>query len=240
MGKVYTMKQHVVTYPIHEMFHTFQGEGVWLGHAAFFIRTYGCDQRCHFCDSAGTWHKDYMPDHIEKLTARQIMDKIISYGITPATKIVLTGGEPSLHNLFPLIEVLHNNGFSIHIETAGHKFLPGALDWITLSPKTFSIPPMRENILRADEIKIIVETEEGLARDIAVSEGAKAVMWLHPEWSKRNDKAVMELIMDTVKSNPRFRAGYQVHKLYKADLFDLNARRDVVPLGGEVENGNSQ
>src|SRR5690606_10755697 len=50
-----------VRYPVHEQFHTWQGEGVHMGRSAYFIRTFGCPVKCPWCDSAGTWHPDHIP-----------------------------------------------------------------------------------------------------------------------------------------------------------------------------------
>ena len=58
------MSKHI---PIHEVFYAFQGEGVHMGKSAFFIRTFGCPLHCPWCDSAGTWHKDFIPKQIDKI-----------------------------------------------------------------------------------------------------------------------------------------------------------------------------
>jgi organic radical activating enzyme len=53
--------------PVHEQFYSFQGEGCHAGRAAYFIRLFGCPVHCPWCDSAGTWHPDFTPKHIERL-----------------------------------------------------------------------------------------------------------------------------------------------------------------------------
>ena len=53
-------------YPIYEHFYSFQGEGNYSGKAAYFIRFYGCPLKCKWCDSAGTWHSNYIPKEIIK------------------------------------------------------------------------------------------------------------------------------------------------------------------------------
>jgi organic radical activating enzyme len=220
-------------YSINEHFYSFQGEGVHAGRAAYFLRLMGCDQHCHFCDSAGTWHKDWQPPHVLKL------DAIQTAALVDAPKgafVVLTGGEPMLYNLEPLLDLLHARGFKVHLETAGHRFIRGAFDWITLSPKLFAAPPLFHSWQQADEIKLICESPEQIARDLETVLAAPlkygAPVWLHPEWSQRTNPQVLEAIVEAVKANPRLRAGYQLHKLFHADLCDDNASKQIIPLGG--------
>lgn len=44
-------------YPINEMFQTLQGEGVYTGVPAIFIRLQGCPVGCSWCDTKHTWDK---------------------------------------------------------------------------------------------------------------------------------------------------------------------------------------
>jgi 7-carboxy-7-deazaguanine synthase len=229
--------------PVNELFYTFQGEGVFMGCAAFFVRLNGCDQRCGWCDSASTWHPKYKPEGVLRLTPLQILQHLQEAKVQAGAFVVVTGGEPALHPLYPLISLCRAHGYNVHIETAGHRPLPRSIDWITLSPKPFSIKPLPENVLRANEFKIIVDSEaaleEGLdcvlpyARD-------KAAIWLHPEWGHRSDPDILGLITERVKANPRLRAGYQIHKLYRSDALDPNSRKEIIPLGGDPQRGSSQ
>lgn len=221
-------------YVVNELFETWQGEGIHMGQHAFFIRLVGCDQSCHFCDSAQTWHKDYLDRSVNKaMSASQIADEIEMF---TGRIIVITGGEPSLYDLEPLCEELNDRfpGKSIHIETAGHHLIDTwRIDWITLSPKPFATLPLPEMLNRADEIKIIVEGQETIIYLESLNLPVGQVVWLHPEWSKRNDPAVLSLINDAVKNsrhNPR--AGYQLHKLYNVDRLDPRSEKRFIPLGG--------
>lgn len=229
-----------VKYPLHEHFLSFQGEGVHLGRCAYFLRLYGCDQKCHFCDSAGTWHPDWKPQGIPLLQVHEVVDLVVPNAIDtpPETFVVITGGEPTLYNLDPLIQALYAEGYATHIETAGHRPLPDSAYWITLSSKLFATPPLRENWARADEIKLICETPDQLQRDLETvlrytdfSHNSPPI-WLHPEWSQVHNPDLLKAIVETIKTTPRTRAGFQMHKLYRADAFDPNARADV-PLGGK-------
>lgn len=223
------------TLPIYETFHTWQGEGAHLGRAAFFIRTFGCPVHCPWCDSAGTWHPDFVPEDIERADVETLADKAAA---TAAEFVVITGGEPAIHDLGPLTAALTKRNLPAHLETSGAFPLRGDFAWVTLSPKRWK-EPLTETLARADEFKIIVEDAGSIAfweEKIGAHYGSKPV-WLHPEWSQRDNPAVLSAITETVKTKGTpYRAGWQLHKLYKADEADPASRRNV-PLGGDPGKG---
>lgn len=231
------------TLPIHECFFTFQGEGVHMGRPAFFIRTFGCPVHCPWCDSAGTWHPDFIPKDIARKT---IDDLRIMVQESKAKTIVITGGEPAIHDLGELTRVLQQEeGCNVHLETSGAFPLRNDFDWVTLSPKRWKLPLMA-NVVTADEFKIIVSEAEDIPYYWKVLKESglyspynhkRRPIWLHPEWSKRDDPQVLGAICDMVKSQVAdFRAGWQIHKLYKVDLKDPGSRT-AVPLGGNPKLG---
>lgn len=222
-------------YTVNEAFYTFQGEGAWMGAPAYFIRLQGCDQSCAWCDAAGTWHPDHKPADLWKATADELAAAASKH--PREAIVVITGGEPCLYDLNPLISALKAWGRRVHIETAGHVPVPDRSGvWITLSPKPDGKPPLRESVRIASEYKVIVSDQRTLDAGLRLLQERpqERVVWLHPEWSKRSDPEVLGLIVDTVKrrGSPYLRAGWQVHKNYRADLFDPKARTEAVPLGG--------
>lgn len=227
-------------YPVLERFYTWQGEGVHQGRAAYFIRLYGCPQACAWCDSAGTWHPQYRPPHVPLHTAENLAQVVASES-PDGSLVVITGGEPILFDLTSLVAILHTLGRRVHLETSGIAPLRGAVDWLTLSPKPFGQPPLPEVVRRADEIKIIVHTPDDILAGLhAVRERQPdATVWLHPEWSKARDRdaEVLNAITHAVKTDPRLRAGYQIHKLYRADDLDTHSDKRFVPLGGNPALG---
>lgn len=227
-------------YPVFERFYTWQGEGVHLGRAAYFVRLYGCPQHCPWCDSAGTWHKDYRPQQVQLMTAREIAACVQAESPEQAI-VVLTGGEPILFDLHPLVDELHALGRQVHLETSGMAPLRGEIDWVTLSPKPFGAQPVRSVVEQAREVKIIVHDLQDIQDGLGTLDGLPddAVIWLHPEWSRarERDAKVLNGITSAVKANPRLRAGYQMHKLYRADDLDVNSDKRPIPLGGDPALG---
>jgi 7-carboxy-7-deazaguanine synthase len=219
-------------YTIHESFYTWQGEGIHMGRAAFFIRTQGCDQRCWFCDAAGTWAPGYIPKGMTKVDPEGFA--ALAADVPEGAIVVITGGEPTMYDLEPAIDLLHEQGRFVTIETAGHRPAPQNVDWITLSPKPFAAKPLRETVERADEFKIIVSDQASLDDGLALigHRSPMATVWLHPEWGHRANPETLTIISDAVKADPDLRAGWQVHKNYLVDLMVPESRKTPVPLGG--------
>src|SRR4029077_18541497 len=165
----------------------------------YFIRLQGCDQDCWFCDSASTWHKRWKPTDLRKATADELAAEAEDEAPAGAM-VVLTGGEPCLWDLNPLIKLLRENGRVVAIETAGHRPLPDQPAWVTLSPKPFAAHPLAENVARASEFKVIVSDWQSLVAGLACIEirDPQASVWLHPEWSHRQDPTTLDLIVNAV------------------------------------------
>jgi organic radical activating enzyme len=186
------------TIPVHECFYTWQGgEGVHMGRAAYFIRTFGCPIRCPWCDSAGTWHPDFVPKDIQRLLPDQLVEMATRH---KPDFVVVTGGEPTVHDLGPLTDALHGAGLPVHLETSGAFEIRGGFDWVTVSPKWWK-QPLGKNIRRANELKIIVEDANSIDRwmDQIRTFVQTTHVWLHPEWSQRENQAVLQSISDYVK-----------------------------------------
>lgn len=115
-----------ITYKINEIFYSIQGEGRFTGTPAIFIRFAGCNLKCAYCDTDFTQKI--------KLTYKELLQEIKKYS---CKTIILTGGEPTIQNIAPLICELDLRGYDVHVETNGHDL--SKLDdarWITFSPKS--------------------------------------------------------------------------------------------------------
>lgn len=220
--------------PVHEQFYSFQGEGAHAGKAAYFIRTFGCPVHCPWCDSAGTWHPDYVPETINRINAGEI---VAAAAATQAEFAVVTGGEPAIHDLKPLVDALHAVGLKAHLETSGAFPIKGDFDWITLSPKRWKLP-LEANLSKANEFKIIVDSVSAIKEYAAILSATEdRPVWLHPEWSHRDKTDILNAITDWVKAyGMPYRAGWQLHKPYKADILDPKSAK-AAPLGGDPGKG---
>jgi organic radical activating enzyme len=192
-------------YPVMEDFYTIQGEGMNTGRAAYFIRLGGCDVECVWCDVKESWDANKHP----LLTVSDLLQKVKE---SNTKLVVITGGEPAMHDLTALTSVLKEHGYELAIETSGAHAITGTWDWICLSPKKFKAP-LPENLQHAHELKVVIYHPS----DFEWAEKYKAMVndhctcLLQPEYSKHT-KAV-ELIVDYVKSNPTWRISLQTHKI---------------------------
>ena len=195
---------HTTTLPVMEAFYTLQGEGYHQGRAAYFIRLGGCDVGCVWCDVKESWDASKHP--------LQSIDAIVEAAAQhPARLAVVTGGEPLMHNLDALTAALHDAGFQTNIETSGSHPLSGSWDWICLSPKKFKFP-LPEVVPHADELKVVIFNKSDFewAEQYATQVNPSCKLYLQPEWDKA--AIVMPLIIDYIKSNPRWELSLQIHK----------------------------
>jgi len=80
---------------ITEKFKTIQGEGPLLGRPSYFIRVWGCNLHCSWCDSKHSWEFGMKEAKLE--TVDSLVEDILRlYDETNIRNIVFTGGEPML------------------------------------------------------------------------------------------------------------------------------------------------
>ncbi len=135
------------------------------------IRLQGCPVKCPWCDSAGTWHPDYVPEVVEKADPEALAESAFASG---CEIVVLTGGEPAIHDLHDLTHALRIRSLPVHLETCGAFELHGDFSWITVSPKWDALP-LDRNLADAHELKIIVEDETSIRKWVSELEGRHQV-----------------------------------------------------------------
>ena len=130
---------------------------------------------------------------------------------TPAKLVVITGGEPLMHNLFELTAALKSAGFETNIETSGSHPLSGKWDWICLSPKKFKAP-LPEVVPFANELKVVIfnKSDFAWAEQYAAQVSPQCKLYLQPEWDKA--AIVTPLIIEYIKAHPQWQLSLQIHK----------------------------
>jgi 7-carboxy-7-deazaguanine synthase len=120
---------------IAEIFYSIQGEGMLVGMPSVFVRTSGCNLRCVWCDTPYT---SWTPEGDER-SLDEIIAEVARY---PASRIVITGGEPMIApEIVELTQRLRPAGLHITIETAGTVFQPVECDLMSISPKLSNSTP---------------------------------------------------------------------------------------------------
>ena len=174
---------------INEIFYSLQGEGYHTGTPAVFVRFSGCNLKCSFCD---TRHEEGT-----MMTDEEIIAEVKKY---PAVMVILTGGEPSLWIDDNFIDLLHQAGKYVCIETNGTRPLPASIDWITCSPKQ----GVKLSLNKIDEVEVVYE-----GQNIDVYELLPAEHFFLQPCSCSNTA----LTVDCVMRHPKWRLSLQTHKL---------------------------
>ena len=221
-------------YKVNELFQTIQGEGVYTGVPAIFVRLQGCDVGCAWCDTKHTWDidpskqselmlltdKSTESDRWADVSAKEIVDEIKRLGYT-ANLIVITGGEPCMFDLRELTQVLHEFGFQMQLETSGtYPVLVDDQTWVTLSPKINmrgKKEVLKTALVRANEIKHPVGTEKDIEQLDALLQQLKSVndktICLQPISQK--PKATALCMKTCIERN--WRLSIQMHKYLDID-----------------------
>ncbi|KQO83600.1 7-carboxy-7-deazaguanine synthase QueE [Rhizobium sp. Leaf262] len=115
---------------------TIQGEGLLIGVPTVFVRTGGCDYRCSWCDTLHAVDSQYREDWVP-MSVDAIWQEVTRLSGSRPLTISLSGGNPAIQPLGPLIEKGHREGYRFALETQGSlaKDWFGALDYLVLSPK---------------------------------------------------------------------------------------------------------
>ncbi len=115
---------------------TIQGEGVLIGEPTVFIRTGGCDYRCIWCDSLHAVESRFRHEW-RLMSAEAIWREVTALSRKIPLTVSLSGGNPAIQPLGPLIKRGKAEGYRFALETQGSvpKDWFSLLDTLVLSPK---------------------------------------------------------------------------------------------------------
>jgi len=104
--------QSITKGKIAEVFHSIQGEGIYTGLPQIFVRFYGCNLNCKFCDTKLTQFNKYSVLKFFEILS-EFKDKFHS--------ICFTGGEPLLQKDFlkEILLLIKHKGIKTYLETNG-------------------------------------------------------------------------------------------------------------------------
>lgn len=96
---------------VHEIFSTIQGEGYDTGIPCTFVRLWGCNVKCVYCD------QPQCKTDLKKMSVGKIVDEIRKLRVK---SVCITGGEPLIQEeVYTLIYELVCLGYAVSIETNG-------------------------------------------------------------------------------------------------------------------------
>ncbi len=192
-------------YRICEVFYSLQGEGLLQGLPMIFVRFSECNLRCSFCDTKYAWEAG----------AEMDVDTILeTIRLHPCRRVCLTGGEPFLQDLTPLVKTLKNGGYWLAVETNGTLWQDVMLDWPAVSPKKDAahlFPRGYDERFRktAKEFKYVISDESDLE---FIDRGLACSVILQPV---DNSPEAAALIADYLQQNPdrEWYLRLQLHKI---------------------------
>ncbi len=191
---------------INDIFYSLQGEGHNTGRAAVFVRFAGCNLRCPFCDTEF--------DTFREMTDDEIVAEIAQY---PARFVVLTGGEPTLQVDEAFIDLLHQHGFEVAMESNGTRPAPQNLDWLTVSPKTREGWLVKGKRRVPDELKVIFDenTDPETYLPLPFTLHPSPHLYLQPcdTGDAEHNTRIIQQCIDYIKEHPQWRLSLQTHKL---------------------------
>lgn len=186
------------------IFDTLQGEGIRLGVPSTFVRLWGCDFACSWCDTKHSWAPG------SEFITKSIVSVFGDINRRKCLDVVVTGGNPVLQGDV-LAEMLVGVSYRKHvtIETQGSIYHPvlDRCDLLSLSPKLDNWKEetlleciygssKRRNESRSVQFKLVIEDDaqvlEAIRRidhlhSVCLAAGYQSRnvhFFLQPEWSK--------------------------------------------------------
>ncbi|GEM_PF-4221182 len=89
-------------------------QGRYPGHTSIVLNFCGCDLACRYCNAI----RFVKSVGCRKLTTSEILNEIVEF-MPMIDSVIMTGGEPTIHNLYPLAKLIKSQGLKIKLETNG-------------------------------------------------------------------------------------------------------------------------
>jgi len=120
---------------ITEIFSSVQGEGIYFGEEQIFVRFFGCNLKCKYCDTRLDRFAEYDPEELlREIKLYQDDHRTISF----------TGGEPLLQKYFlkAALKLTKKEGYKNYLETNGvlHSALEDVIDYVDIVAMDLKLP----------------------------------------------------------------------------------------------------
>lgn len=204
---------------IHEIFTSIQGEGYDTGIPCTFVRLFGCNVQCVYCDQPQ--HKDEM----KRMSVETVLDEIRKRRVK---NVCITGGEPLIQpEIFSLIYELVSLNYEVSIETNGtvkieddekRKFkyvmdvkCPSSL------VDSYNLYSNLGRLHRMDEVKFVIanENDYNFMKKTLLKYPTKAKVLLSPMFDLENNKQTIgsDLVEWILRDRLDVRIQIQLHKI---------------------------
>ena len=221
---------------ITELFYSIDGEGTRTGLPVIFIRSFGCNMLCSYCDSHYAVLPSCTKTEIKEMSACEILDTIKQW---PCKRVTLTGGEPLLQrDCYTLIKMLLEEQYEVNVETNGsinpyqvnpfnkeimsYPYLYSDKLFFTFDykcPSSGQEKKMDTTVLvdmeKRDVLKFVVGSTEDLyrAEQVIAEYRPNGQVYISPVFGKIEPKEIVEFIKDSeILRNADARMQLQLHK----------------------------
>lgn len=200
----------MVKIKVSEIFTSFQGEGPYVGTPASFLRLYGCNLNCEWCDTDISTYEILSVDEVLEILLTQMEFNNIK-------TLIITGGEPTLQ-MNEIIRLIDDLPEDIHVqmETNGSIFeYLSEIDYV-VSPKE-NKEEVFKNYYKYDNVyfKFVIEKQEDIdeINDLKKKYNYDKTIWLQPEFNR--DVEIANLIRENFPRLENIKLSVQTHKYLK-------------------------
>ena len=175
-----------------EIFKSIQGEGTLIGTPMVFIRLWGCNMACTWCDTTYSWAPEFKQITKRMMYSSQELSEFLLKKYPEITWFNFTGGEPTLwaKEILETSLLLQKASKKVCIQTNGkdwYELLFSQLDKICMdikcpnSGETSDVSSI-EKLRVQDEIKFVLESHEDIiyTKDILKTFPCKGSVIIQP------------------------------------------------------------
>ena len=227
-----------------EIFYSIDGEGKRAGELTTFIRLFGCNLRCSYCDTKYSYESQ--PDKLpyKEMSITQIIEECKKYR---TKNITVTGGEPLIHDdIEYLLQGLSQEHFDVNVETNGSVNVLKYLDdkkyenvWFTIDYKCLSSEMNNrmcmdnftsdknylDNIVYkfvVGDNRDLIQAYEIICEKLLKTTSKTCYIYLSPVYGKIEPSEIVEFMKNCglYSSNIPIRVQLQLHKY----IWDVNKR----------------
>ena len=208
-------------YKVNEIFLSIDGEGYRTGLPVVFVRLYGCNLNCSYCDTRYSCEQQ----EYKEMSLYDILVEVLNYGVP---RVTLTGGEPLIHpGVKDLITSLVANDIEVNIETNGAVDLDEFIEFKYNSKVVFTMDykckssGMEDKMILSnlvflqpkDVIKFVVSNYNEMEEMEYILEASKckAQAYVSPVFGAIEPKELVEYILDNKLNNVKVQV--QLHKI---------------------------
>lgn len=204
---------------LDEIFVSIQGESTDAGLPCVFVRLFGCNVKCTYCD------QPQKACNRKRISIGALMNKIKKFGVP---YVCITGGEPLIQDeVYPVIYELVSEGYNVSVETNGcvpidscnynrsYKYIMD-IKCPSSGVSKKNVLSNLANLLPKDEVKFVIANQEDykFAKRILRSYPTSAKVLFSPMFNEKGEPVIGQQLIDWIIKDKLYyaRVQIQMHK----------------------------